>query len=87
MIYRLINIVSLISHTQPHVLLVIEVKTNFENLFHMAAIFFPTLLAFQVYITTHYFRLLNQVALESSGLGRYNKRDVSINVFPTGMGI
>jgi len=73
------------SSTQPHLLLVIEVETNFEKLFRMAAIFF-TLLAFQVYITTQYFRLLNQVAPASSGLGRYNS-EASINVCPTGVGI
>lgn len=73
------------SNTQPHLLLVIEVKMNFEKIFRMATIFF-TLRAFLVYITTQYFRLLNQVAPASSGLGRYNS-DVSINVCLTGVGI
>jgi len=76
------------SHSQRHLLLVIEVTTNFENLLRIAAIFFFHAACFSnIYTTTQYFRLLNQVAPASSGLGRHNNSDVSINVCAAGVGI
>jgi hypothetical protein len=66
------------SHTQPHLLLVIEVRTNLEHLFRMAVTLFLHCL-----LSTIYHHKVFQI---TSGLGSYNNDDFSINVHPTGKG-
>jgi len=62
-------------------------QNEFRKIISHCGYFFFTLPAFQVYITTQHFRLLNQVAPASSGLSRYNNSDVGVNLCPTGVGI